>query len=128
MFDQRNYENNGLFYLRWVARILSLATISLLFLFVIGEGIDLKVIEYREWLGLLFFPFGLFAGLLISWRNEGFGGIISVGSLAAFYLIYGLFLNGKLWLGWTFILFGFPGFLFLLYWLFLPKNNGLRHI
>ena len=129
MFDQRIYESNGLFYLRWIARILSLATISILFFFFIGEGFDFSKIGLNEWLGLMFFPLGLVIGLMISWRNEGLGGAISVISLFAFYFIYGLILNGRIWQGWTFIMFAIPGFLFLVYWLFLPERmRGLRHI
>lgn len=129
MFDQRIYESNGLFYLRWIARILSLATISILFFFFIGEGFDVSKIGLNEWLGLMFFPLGLVIGLMISWRNEGLGGAISVISLFAFYFIYGLILNGRIWQGWTFIMFAIPGFLFLVYWLFLPERmRGLRHI
>ena len=129
MFDQRIYESNGLFYLRWIARILSLATISILFFFFIGEGFDFSKIGLNEWLGLTFFPLGLVIGLMISWRNEGLGGAISVISLFAFYFIYGLILNGRIWQGWTFIMFAIPGFLFLVYWLFLPERmRGLRHI
>lgn len=129
MFDQRIYESNGLFYLRWIARILSLATLSILFFFFIGEGFDVSKIGLNEWLGLMFFPLGLVIGLMISWRNEGFGGAISVISLFAFYFIYGLILSGRIWQGWTFIMFAIPGFLFLVYWLFLPERmSGLRHI
>lgn len=129
MFDQRNYENNGLFYLRWTTRILSLATISLLFLFFIGEGVDVNNVGPKEWLGLLFFPLGLAIGLLMSWKNEGLGAVVSISSLLAFHLIYGLLLYGKIWQGWAFIIFAIPSFLFFIYWLLLPRKFAdFRHV
>ncbi|MBX7170341.1 MAG: hypothetical protein K1X72_05240 [Pyrinomonadaceae bacterium] len=129
MFDQRTYENNVLFYLRWTARILSLATVSLLFFFIIGEGFDPSKVGLNEWIGLLFFPLGLIVGLLISWKNEGLGAVISVTSLFSFYFVYGLILNSRIWQGWVFILFAVPGFLFLIYWLLLPRKFAdFRHV
>lgn len=127
MFGQRNYETNGLFYLRWIARILSLATISLLFFFLIGEGFEFSKVEAKDWLGLLFFPLGLIAGLLMSWKNEGLGAVISLISLFAFYFIYGLLLYGKIWQGWAFIVFAVPAFLFFVYWLLLPRRFADFH-
>lgn len=129
MFDQRNYESNGMFYLRWAARILSLATISVLFFFFIGEGFDVNRVGLNELIGLLFFPLGLVVGLLISWKNEGLGAVISVVSLFAFYFVYGLILNGRIWQGWAFLIFAVPGFLFLIYWLLLPRKFAdFRHV
>lgn len=129
MFDQRSYENNGLFYLRWAARILSLATISILFFFIIGEGMDFSKIGINEFIGLLFFPIGLVAGLLISWKNEGFGGVISTASLLAFYFVYGLILSDRIWQGWAFVVFAAPSFLFLIYWLLIPRKFAdFRHV
>jgi hypothetical protein len=127
MFGQRNYETNGLFYLRWTARILSLATISLLFFFLIGEGFDFTKVEAKEWFGLLFFPLGLVAGLLMSWKNEGLGAVVSLASLFAFYFIYGFLLYGKIWQGWAFIVFAIPSFLFFIYWLLLPRKFADFH-
>lgn len=127
MFGQRNYETNGLFYLRWTSRILSLATISLLFFFLIGEGFEFTKVEAKEWFGLLFFPLGLVAGLLMSWKNEGLGAVVSLASLFAFYFIYGLLLYGKIWQGWAFIVFAIPSFLFFIYWLLLPRKFADFH-
>lgn len=122
MFDHRTHENYGLFYLRWVARILSIATISLLFTFYLGEDFDAGKVVLKEWVGLLFFPFGVVLGFIISWKKEGLGGLISTISLSAFYLIYGLILNGKFWQGGVFMIFALPGFLFVAYGLLLPKR------
>lgn len=129
MFDQRSYESNGMFYLRWTARILSLAVVSLLFFFFIGEGFDISKVGLNELIGLLFFPLGLVVGLLISWKNEGLGAVISVSSLLAFYFVYGLLINGRIWQGWAFLVFAVPSFLFLIYWLLLPRKFAdFRHV
>lgn len=129
MLDQRKYETNGLFYLRWTARILSIASISLLFFFLIGEGFEFSKVELKEWLGLLFFPLGLVIGLLMSWKNEGLGAVVSLVSLLAFYLIYGLLIYGRIWQGWAFLVFAIPSFLFFVYWLLLPRKFAdFRHV
>lgn len=44
---------------RWFARAASVLSIGLLLLFFIGEGFSPRVIATREWIGLLFFPFGV---------------------------------------------------------------------
>ena len=101
--------------LRWMARLLSVASLLLLLLFATGEdGIKPSRVAAQEWIGLFFFPFGVALGMIIGWWNEKLGGLISVASLAAFYLIYGGLVRGSLAMGWYFVLFALPGFLFLL--------------
>lgn len=102
--------------LRWFARIWSLLSVVLLFLFFIGEGIELAKVAPQEWLGLLFFPIGIALGLMFAWWKEGLGGAITVASLLAFYLIYGLLLRGSFPKGWAFPLFAAPGLLDLVVW------------
>lgn len=78
----------------WTARVLGIAIILLLTLFVFGEkGMTL---DLTEWTGLAFFPLGIVTGFLISWRNDLIGGLVSVASLACFYLVFGLALTGRL--------------------------------
>ncbi len=101
--------------LRWTARILSVACLLLLLAFAVGEdGIKLSRVALHEWVGLAFFPFGVAVGMLVGWWNEKLGGLISIVSLAAFYLIYGGMVRGNMAMGWYFVLFTLPGFLFLL--------------
>lgn len=101
--------------LRWTARILSVASLLLLLAFATGEdGIKPSRVAPHEWIGLAFFPFGVAIGMLVGWWNEKLGGIISVASLAAFYVIYGGLVRGNMAMGWYFVLFALPGFLFLL--------------
>jgi hypothetical protein len=100
---------------RWVARIWSLASLLIILLFVIGEGIGAKTA--REWAGLFFFPFGISVGMILAWWKEGIGGITTAASLMIFYGIH-LATTGTFPKGWAWLVFAAPGFLFLLssYW------------
>jgi hypothetical protein len=100
--------------IRWAARVLSIVSTVLLLLFLLGsrEQFDLTRISAREWLGLLFFPFGVIVGFAIAWWREGLGGSLTILSLLAFYVFYGWLVRGG-FLGWWFLVFGFPGLLFL---------------
>ena len=95
--------------LRWTARIWSLASILLILAILVGER-SLPSTR-NEWLGFLFFPAGISAGMLVAWRSELLGGVITVASLCAFYLLHyvtaGAFPTGAAWLVIT-----APGFLF----------------
>ena len=114
-FGKRDDEDTALFIVRWAARILSLAIIFLLSLFLFGDdGITLEMTA-TEWTGLAFFPLGVAIGFLIAWKNELVGGLVSVGSLACFYLLFGMAMTGRLPRGVWFALFTLPGFLFLAY-------------
>lgn len=115
MFSPRVDEPTYLFTLRWIARLLSLGSIGFILLFVFGEGFNPSEVRPVEWLGLLFFPFGLMLGLVLGWRREMSGGIIAVGSIALFYLVYGLAINRAIFQGWWFLVLSIPGWLFLLY-------------
>ena len=108
--------------LRWLARIGSIVSLALLLLFYIGEGFHPAKVAPHEWVGFLFFPIGVAAGMVVGWWREGWGGAITTVSLLAFYGVYGFLLNGSLWQGGAFIAFAAPGMLFLVYWL------GLQHL
>jgi hypothetical protein len=103
---------NDVSLLRWTARILSLMSTAVLLLFLFGEKFEPSKITATEWLGLTFFPFGIVLGFAIAWWKEGLGGGITVGSLLGFYLIYGWVVR-DVNLGWWFVVFAFPGFIFL---------------
>lgn len=115
MFEPRKNEDNNLFMLRMTARIFAIACLAVLFLFIFGESSDWSKVSGDEIVGLLFFPVGLIIGLILAWRKELLGGAIAVGSVTAFYFVYGLLLNGTLEQGWWFIFFAIPGALFLAY-------------
>ena len=99
-----------------LARIGSIASITLLILLFWGEALHPSEISSNEWAGLLFFPIGVTIGMIVAWWKEGLGSAVTLLSLLAFYLVYGFFLRNHIG-GWAFIAFASPGFLFLLHWL-----------
>jgi len=96
---------------RWIARAWSVATIALVLAFIVGER-SLPS-GPREWLGFLFFPFGICVGMIVAWKKESLGGFITVASLLAAYVIH-FATTGTLLKGWAWLAFAAPGFLFLL--------------
>jgi hypothetical protein len=102
--------------LHWLARALSIVSIFVLLLFVVGEGVNPAALRSREWILMIFFPIGVIAGMAVAWGREGLGGAITVVSLIAFYLTHLLF-SGGFPRGWAFVAFASPGFLFLAHWL-----------
>lgn len=103
-------------FLNWLARALSIVSIFVLLLFVVGEGVNPAALRSREWALMIFFPLGVIAGMVVAWGREGLGGAITVVSLIAFYLAHLLF-SGGFPRGWAFAAFASPGFLFLAHWL-----------
>src|SRR5881397_3900266 len=117
MFANRNDERAVEQALHWSARVLSLVSTFILVFFLVGERFEISRIAARQWVGLFLFPLGVIIGFAVAWWNEGIGGAITTASLVAFYLVYGLLLNGRINQGWAFIVFASPGLLFLLSWL-----------
>ena len=115
MFTKRENEETALFILRWSGRVFGLTVLFLLALFYLTGGVGATEITIRQYIGLLFFPVGLAIGFVVGWRNELAGGMISVLSVAAFYLVYGLLLSGSIRQGSAFLIFAVPGVLFLSY-------------
>lgn len=99
--------------LRWSARLLSIASTVILLLFLFGEKFETSKVTGRQWLALVFFPLGIVVGFAVAWWKEGLGGGISIASLFIFYLIFVLLLRGDPARGAWFLVFAFPGFLFL---------------
>src|SRR5262245_10853640 len=96
--------------LRWVARAWGLASTLLLLAFMFGGREHFRPTA-NEALGLLLFPVGVVVGFAVAWRREGVGGLISLGSLALFFLwIFAR--DGRLrGVPYFFLLFAAPGFL-----------------
>ena len=115
MFSPRVNEPTYLFTLRWIARLLSVGSIGFILLFVFGEGSGWLSVRGQDLVGLAFFPVGLIVGLVLGWRREKAGGVVAVGSIAMFYLIYGLAIDRNVFHGWAFMVLSIPGVLFLLY-------------
>lgn len=102
--------------LLWVARIGSIFSIALVLLFFAGGHFNPAQVAWKEWIGLVFFPVGVVLGLVIAWKREALGGFISVLSVSAFYLVYGLILSGNIAQGSAFCMFAAPGAFFLIHW------------
>jgi hypothetical protein len=105
----------GIQVIRWLARAWAAVSIGLIALLFVGEGFRPSQVNTREWVGLLFFPVGVCAGMILAWWREGLGGGITVASLLAFYTVH-LVTTGTLPSGWAWLVFAAPGFLFLLCW------------
>jgi|SRR5687768_755262 len=116
MFANRIDLGLPLVVIEMLARVGSIASITLLILFLVGSGFHPSEISATEWAGLLFFPIGVMAGMIIAWWKEGLGSAVTLGSLLGFYLVYGYLLRNHIG-GWAFVAFASPGFLFLLHWL-----------
>lgn len=110
MFMNRGRASVAHLALRWAARVLSIASTAVLFLFLVGEPFDVSRITAKEWIGFAFFPIGIVIGFAVAWWREGLGGAITTASLLVFCLVY---LN-SISKGWAFFVFAFPGLLFLL--------------
>ncbi len=84
-------------------------------LFFVGEGVHASQVAAREWFALALFPTGVAVGLIVAWRREGLGGIVTVASLLGFYALY-ILTDGAPPSGWAWWMFAAPGVLFLLCW------------
>ena len=125
MFAKRNEFGLPLAAIELLARLGSIASIVLLLMLFVGEGMNPSKITRNEWAGLLFFPIGVMIGMVVAWWKEGVGAAITLGSLVAFYFVWGYLLRNHIG-GWAFITFASPGFLFMLHWLLL-RGNDERH-
>jgi hypothetical protein len=77
--------------LRWIARILSVLSLGFVLLFLFGEGdfSQIGLITWYEWLLIVCFPVGLYTGMVLAWRWERQGSLISIAFLLLFYLLDG---------------------------------------
>lgn len=123
MKDSKN-KNRTVTIIRWIARIWSIASIAFLLVMVIGHLFGSEQSNpptFGEMVGLFFFPFGVFIGLIIAWKWEGLGGMIAIGSIIGFHmtmLILGRSLDINPFIDGV----AAPGFLFLICW-FLSRGR-----
>ena len=110
----------------FLARGGSIVSIALLLLLFQAEALHPLQVAPREWFGLVFFPLGVIIGLAIAWWKEGLGVSITLGSLLAFYIVYGYLLRYHLG-GWAFVVFASPAFLFFFHWV-LRRSTQLHAI
>jgi len=107
-----------------LARVGSIASITLLLMLFAGEAFHPSEVTSRQWVGLFFFPFGVIVGMVLAWWREGLGATITMGSLLGLYLVYGFFMRYHI-AGWAFLVFASPGFLFMLHWML--RGSEERH-
>jgi hypothetical protein len=102
--------------IRRLARITSLICMAFLALMVLGEILSPHApppTSVRDLVGLALMPGGLIVGLLLAWRRELLGGVVSLLSLIAFYAWLG-WQAGSLPRGWIIPLLGLPSLLFII--------------
>ena len=94
--------------------------------FIVGSLQDgERMATLTEAIGFTFFPVGVMIGMLLGWRYELTGGLITVLSLVGFYLWH-LTVSGDLATGPWFLIFASPGFLYLAAWLHLHPVHRPR--
>jgi hypothetical protein len=100
-------------FLHWTARVLSLAVLGFVLLFIIGEGgFNLVTMSARESVMMFFFLMTCM-GLIVAWHSEAVGGLLAILSMALFYVANWIF-SGHFPRGWAFAAIGLPALLFLL--------------
>ena len=111
-----NTNNKLISKLRWIARILASIMAALILLFFVGEILSeglqpLLHMTFREFL-MMFIFFALWLGLLMAWKWELLGGLVTLCAVIVFYALNFLF-TGILPRGPFFLIFAFPSLLFL---------------
>jgi len=112
--------------LRWFARVWSLAVVTFTGFFLVmhlfgDPGGSMRLNGTFETVRFLCFPVGLVTGLLLGWKSELWGGLLTVCSIAGFHLANQVVLgNAQL----DILITGFviPGLLYLLVW----RLDGVR--
>ncbi|WP_152052130.1 DUF7670 domain-containing protein [Tautonia marina] len=100
---------------RWSGRILSLLSIGLISLFVIGEPPWPWRLTGFEALLLLCFPISVVVGLILAWWREGLGALVAILGVVAFDLVH-LAGSGGWPRGPWFLIFASPAAFFLVSW------------
>lgn len=101
----------------WIARIWSVLSIAFLLVMFIGEMMmpSAALPNFAEGVLMLFFPVGVLIGMLLAWKKELPGALVTIVSIVAFYAGIWL-LRGNLPRGPYFLLVAAPGLLFLADW------------
>ena len=98
-------------FLRWSARATSLCVLGFLALFALGAKVDLAALEPIEWIQMLFFLWTA-VGMILAWRWEARGGMLSLLGLLAFHVTEWS-TSGRWPRGWALPALAVPGLLFL---------------
>ncbi len=102
-------------WLRYIARAWSLLSLGFVLIFIVGETINPTgpAPTPSEWVGLSLFPGGVSLGLLLAWRYERGGGLLSLLSMGVFY-VWSYTRSGRWPGGPYFLLVALPGLFFIL--------------
>ena len=110
--------NKTLRIVRWIARISAGIMAALILLIFVGEALDegfepFLHMTVRETAMMAAF-FAVWLGLLLGWKWELYGGLLTVCGMVAFYLLVYLF-SGTIPRGPFFLVFASPSLLFIYY-------------
>ncbi len=115
--------------IRITAKIWSAAIFLFMALMIVGhifgEQSGEALPTLWEAVAMIFFPIGVLVGLVIAWKRELLGGLISINSMIVFYFIL-FFLRGEFPRGYAFLIIIIPAILFALSG-FLLKNKKKIH-
>ena len=125
MYLEKSYLGLPLALIKFLARLGSIASIVLLLSLFQAEALHPSEVPPRQWFALIFFPVGVIVGMIIAWWKEALGVSVTLGSLLAFYFVYGYLLRYHVG-GWAFVVFASPAFLFLLHWLLRQAEQRYR--
>ena len=100
---------------RWIARIAAAVMAALILLIFVGEAFadgfeSILNLTVRE-IGMMMAFFAVWLGLLLGWKWELYGGLLTIFGVGAFYLLDYLF-SGTLPRGPFFLIFATPSLLF----------------
>jgi len=103
---------------RWIARIYASVMAALILLIFVGEALadgfePILHLTVRETKMMIAF-FAVWLGLLLGWKWDLFGGLLTICGVAAFYLLDYVF-SGTLPRGPFFLILTSPGLLFIYY-------------
>jgi hypothetical protein len=120
-------ESKAVRVMRWIARISAGLAAALLLLIFVGEGLaegfePILHLTAREATMMVAFA-AVWLGLVLNWKWELVGGLLTICGTAAFYLLDYVF-SGTFPRGPFFLLFASPGLLFLYCGLQSRKKSG----
>jgi len=112
--------------LRVVAKIWSILVIAFLLFMFVGEVVyphgGEGFVDITEIIAMIFFPFGIVGGMVISWKWERIGAIMTIISLFIFYILILIPRTALRGIPMSLLIAG-PGFLFLISSFLSPKEK-----
>lgn len=75
--------------IRQIARISSIISIAAILYLFYDDTLEIIMRERQQIILFLFFPVGAVAGMLLSWKWEGLGGLLTLTCLFVFFVLFG---------------------------------------